>query len=203
MKKTLLVAAMALAAYATSTNAADLKQYTSLKANYSMMKNDVKQTAADPDDNDKWNIDDKVAGASIAYGIKSGAFRTELEANVNLDSEKTYDDLKNTLKNNSLFLNAYYDIATGSKFTPYVGAGVGVSRLKVEFKDDNDKYTKSSTNFAWQVGAGVSYAMTEAWALDLGYRYMDNGDVTLNAKGDKVKTDSQSHNVSLGLRYTF
>ena len=64
-------------------------------------------------------------------------------------------------------LNAYYDIDTGTKFTPYVGAGIGMARLKAKIDDETD-FSKSKTTFAWQVGAGISYAMTENVSLDAG-----------------------------------
>ena len=96
--------------------------------------------------------------------------------NIKQDAEKKVSDefgtTKAKMENNSVMLNAYYDIDTGTKLTPYVGAGIGMARLKGSIKGDDANASKSKTTFAWQVGAGVSYAMTDNLALDAGYRYL-------------------------------
>ena len=57
----------------------------------------------------------------MAYGVKTGAVRTELELNIKQDAEKKLTDefgsTKLSMENNSVMLNAYYDIDTGTKFT--------------------------------------------------------------------------------------
>lgn len=205
MNKTLLLAGVAACLFAANANAVELKQYVSGKLTYSDMSNDVKYTEEDGGAKEK--ADDNVLGGSFAYGIKAGAVRTELELNIHEDAEKKYtedgDSWKNSLENNSIMLNAYYDIDTGTKFTPYVGAGIGMARLKGKVTDTDESISKSKTNFAWQVGAGVSYAMTDNLSLDAGYRYMDSGDVTIKEDWGKVKFDSTSHEFLLGARYAF
>ena len=204
MNKTLLLAGVAACLFAANANAVELKQYVSGKLTYSDMSNDVKFTSVDGSGKEK--ASDNVLGGSFAYGIKTGAVRTELELNIRDKAEKTYDggegSWKNSLENNSVMLNAYYDIDTGTKFTPYVGAGIGMARLKAKIDDEQD-FSKSKTTFAWQVGAGVSYAMTENVSLDAGYRYTDSGDVTVKGDEGKAKFESTSHEFLLGARYAF
>ena len=205
MNKTLLLAGVAACLFAANANAIELKQYMSAKLTYSDMSNDV--NVSSDNFSFKSDADDKVWGGSIAYGIKAGAVRTELELNMHDKAEKYQDenDWTASLENNSIMLNAYYDIDTGTKFTPYVGAGIGMAHLKakVDFMD-GDVPGKSKTTFAWQAGAGVSYAMTDNLALDLGYRYNDYGDVTPEIEeGVNAKFDSTSHEFLFGVRYTF
>ena len=198
MNKTLLLAGVAACLFAANANAIELKQYMSAKLTYSDMSNDTHFYDATRSLKD--DVDDKVWGGSVAYGIKAGAVRTELELNIHDKAEKHYDYWTGSLENNSIMLNAYYDIDTGTKFTPYVGAGIGMAHLKA--KDDD--WHKSKTTFAWQAGAGVSYAMTNNIALDLGYRYNDYGDVTIDYDDyAKEKFDSTSHEFLFGVRYTF
>ena len=205
MKKLLLLT-VAVAFVAGAANAADLKQYVSLKGNYAKIKNTIKS-----DDKSKW--DDKVFGGSLAYGLKMGDVRAELEGTLNRSAEDKEVDGDETTKVKTdvkaLMLNGYYDIPTGTAFTPYVGAGVGVARLKTTVKDQDDegafKDKLSATNLAYQLGAGVAYELTENWALDLGYRYADYGSYKKAFDGDdyKSKFSVQSHNVYFGARYTF
>lgn len=101
----------------------------------------------------------------------------------------------------SLMGNAYLDIETGSPVTPYIVAGIGLARvslndMKIEgirVSDDDD------TVFAYQFGGGVAFALNEAMAIDLGYRYFATEDPEFD--GDEV--EYKSHNVSLGLRINF
>ena len=191
-----------------SLNAMGIRPYVSAKVNYNMMKNNVKGTATygPLSLTEKDNVDDDVLGGSIAAGIKAGMIRSELEGNIHQDAEDTDGGSKSTLKNNSLMWNTYLDIPTKTPLTPYIGAGIGVARLKATVKDAD--INKSSTNFAWQVGAGTAVEVTQNVAVDLGYRYVDNGsyDVFKEKVGDvetKINLDSTSHEIYLGTRYTF
>lgn len=107
-------------------------------------------------------------------------------------------------------LNVYYDIDTGTKFTPYFGGGIGYSRMKVE--DNTIDYSKSFNQFAWQIGGGVSYAVNDKASVDFGYRYVDYGKITLGRNNykenlwegsEKDSLDMYSNEFYLGLRYNF
>jgi len=116
----------------------------------------------------------------------------------------------------SLFANVFYDFHNDTKFTPYVGAGVGVAQIRV--KDNfwtsygavsTGSGSKTVENFAWNLGAGVAYSFDSNWKLDLGYRYSDFGSVTGAAAVDgysfthQAKSRATSHEVMMGLRYGF
>jgi opacity protein-like surface antigen len=106
----------------------------------------------------------------------------------------------------SLMANGFWDIETGSPVTPYLGAGIGVAlvsmndvgALGLTLADDDD------TVFAYQFAAGVAFDLNPSMALDLGYRFFATTDPEFTDP-DGVKFDSEymSHNLSLGLRYTF
>ena len=218
MKKLLLLsAAVAVVAAAGTSGAADLKQYVSLKANYSLVRPTLKDVGVDEDGafKDKDKLYDNAWGASLAYGVKMCAFRTELELNINdTAKKKLYDDegvTKARTKTNSLFLNGYFDIPTKTAFTPYVGAGLGLARVKMVAKtvseEGLDKFKMSRTKVAYQLGAGVGYELTKNWTLDAGYRYIDYGTVKKRYDDEdgigKDKLGTKAHNFYLGGRYTF
>lgn len=226
MNKVLLLAGVACL-FSANANAFDFKQYVSLKGLYSMMSNDDKYHSVDVHDDErptdvnsgKFDFDDDVWGVSLAYGVKKGALRGELELNLHQDAKGYYpgeDRDRIKLENNSLMFNAYYDIDTGTKFTPYVGAGLGAVRLKTESKvayhhdDTTLSYGKSKNNFAWQLGTGVSYAATDNVVIDCGYRYVDYGSYVFSDRYDpregdtsKEKLESKSHELYFGVRYFF
>jgi opacity protein-like surface antigen len=117
--------------------------------------------------------------------------------------------------------NAYYDIVTIRGLTPYIGAGVGVA----DNSYGNTRITNaagatiatlnghSRTEFAWQATAGVSYAFTPNWSLDVGYHYVDLGTAQTGSTltvpgvglvtGSPIRGDLQSHDVTIGVRYAF
>lgn len=209
MKKTLLFATAIACLFAMDANAA-INQYVSVKGNYSFMDNQFKEKGTETEAgqtvpySEKISLDDNTWGASVAYGVKTGPIRTELELNWNDDADKNLDEGdKVEVESNSVMLNAYYDIETGTKVTPYVGVGIGMAHNKVSAED----YNLSENDFAWQVGVGTSVAITKSLDFDMGYRYKDNGSAKKTTKDNegysKDRLDVTSHNVYVGFRYSF
>lgn len=152
-----------------------------------------------------YHMSDNVPGLALAFGTKLSNFRAELAVQGHTKaSEKVIDGaIKNKTQTYAGFLNAYYDIPTGIALTPYIGAGIGLAHSKSTLTNDVVKYSNSNTSFAWQLAAGLNYALTDNWVADLGYRYTNYGKVNLvNENGVKYKVDDiRIHNVTLGLRY--
>jgi opacity protein-like surface antigen len=84
-------------------------------------------------------------------------------------------------------------------FSPYVGGGLGVGFVNVDIDSiegiDLDA-SSDETGFAYQVGGGLMWSVSDNMALDLGYRYrgvaLDDYDQSLT-----------SHNVLLGVNFGF
>ncbi|WP_168157031.1 outer membrane protein [Roseibium sp. TrichSKD4] len=117
----------------------------------------------------------------------------------------------------TVMLNGYVDLATWNKITPYVGAGIGAA-----YVNTSDFYSGSPTtpyqfdgsngewNFAWALMAGASYAVTNNFAIDAGYRYKDLGEAkttilhNVGSKDSRMEyKDLTAHEFRLGARYTF
>ncbi|MDR2337358.1 MAG: outer membrane beta-barrel protein [Deltaproteobacteria bacterium] len=159
-------------------------------------------------------------GADTAIKAIHGSIRTELELGFNSayennglvsnSSPSTWD--YTNIESKTFLFNLYYDLNTCSKFTPYIGGGLGLSHLdsSVTAADPAAGWSfssrKSVNKFSWQVGAGVAYALNDKVDLDLGYRYSDWGSLSSTLTGVidiPIKADLRSHEVLLGLRYTF
>ena len=164
----------------------------------------------------KFDIDGEVEhdtkelfGTHIAAGVQTGPFRTELELNNSKDIKFGDTDEDGTahvrIYKYSVMANAYYDYNTCTPWTPYVGAGLGMSWLKTKMWDDDEKLIdKSVYNLAWQVMAGIAYKVNSNWTLDAGYRYADLGRIRKNLGYDTViKTAVRDHEIMLGARYNF
>lgn len=185
--------------------------YLTPKAFWSHVKADVKHSGSGSDN---------VGGGALAIGYDFNVncyapVRAELEFAMRGKAKKSWREsgegyrAKGEAKADvtSIFANAYYDFYNQSDFTPYLGAGLGAARIKIETKGSyawsggvaRESYSKSEWDFAWNVGAGVAYKLTEQASLDLGYRYADFGSLSDNS----VDVDVTGHEVLLGLRFTF
>jgi len=168
---------------------------------------------------------DNVGGGAGAVGYDFstlGYAPVRLELEWGLRSKTKYDEVvyrwlggKTTLQSKtsvtSVFANMFYDFHNQSDFTPYIGAGLGTARIRVENKwrargtlsEYQVSKSKSNWDFAWNVGAGVSYNLIDEIALDMGYRYADFGALTDLPDLENVDVDGTGHELLLGLRLTF
>ncbi len=235
MKKTIGIFAMAIMT-TTGAIAADFIPYIGLglvidKAGTSAKRMGFNPTANPPiveDAGGDMDFDAVMAG-EITAGVKYGHLRGELEFALRGASEYDYDlysgnlaalikpgasypmmgdiETSTSVKHNSYMFNMYYDFSIdGSKWEPYVGAGLGVGtykqHAKVEIDFENDampdqtlaRVDKDKTAFEWQVAVGTAYHFTPDWAVDVAYRF-NSSDVS----GEFV----YAHELKLGARYSF
>lgn len=208
MKKLLLTSAAVLAVFTSAANAADITPYASVKAVMSFTDGKIKVDGEN--ENDKL----KNFGGDVAVGAKMGAVRAELAYTYLAKDDKTrkYDDGKDKteISGQSFMLNGYYDLENPTIFKPYVGAGVGMAKIKYQAKytdfvdpDFNSSDSVSKNKFAYSLMAGVGAEITKNVTLDIGYRYTDYGSFSKNIEGDKVKFDTKAHQVLAGVRYSF
>jgi opacity protein-like surface antigen len=217
---------------AADAYAAPFDQYVSVKGTVSRMHNklDAAAYAFDEYEADVSGSGNKtIGGATIAYGFdftKSGLnVRGEIEIGLSGKAKynETYgyeggsENYKVSFRKTSFLVNGYYDFRNSTKFTPYIGAGLGIAAVKasVGYADTYDGYTyglsqsKSKVNFVYQVGAGASYEATKNISLDLGYRFVDYGSVKQHAVylpgvlEASTKVKAREHQFYAGVRYTF
>lgn len=167
--------------------------------------------------------DTAVLGAGIGYRF-SPLFRADVTMDHRFDARfkglpsdatiaagSVFD--RGHFQSSTLMLNAYADLGTHAGFTPYVGAGIGVARNilsdytrttdggLVERLSGDDDY-----DLAWAVMAGVGYKLSNNFTLDLGYRYVNLGDVKTRGYDSGAGVDVESigaHEVRFGVRYAF
>lgn len=102
-----------------------------------------------------------------------------------------------------LLANGYYEIVNSSGFLFNVGAGLGFMNVKVNdltiVGSGIPGSSENDTVFAYQVGAGVGYAVNANLALDLKYRYMATADPTFGP----AKAEYSTNNIYVGIRFGF
>jgi opacity protein-like surface antigen len=139
-------------------------------------------------------------GGALGYMID--AFRYEGEISYMKSDENTYDGLPTNADMETLtfLVNGYLDFDTGGPMTPYITVGIGVSKLDF---NDPDFYDVDDTVFAYQVGAGVGFSVSETLTLDCKYRYMSGQDAEFSYPGFEAEVEIASHNLIIGLRMAF
>ena len=208
MKKLLLTSAAVLAVFTSAANAADITPYASVKAVMSFTDGKIK--VDDENENDKV----KNFGGDVAVGAKMGAVRAELAYTYLAKDDKTrkYDDGKDKteISGQSFMLNGYYDLENPTIFKPYVGAGVGMAKMKyqnkyTDFADptDTENNSFSKNKFAYSLMAGVGAEITKNVTVDVGYRYTDYGSFSKTIDDEKVSFDTKAHQILAGVRYSF
>lgn len=91
--------------------------------------------------------------------------------------------------------------------TFFAGAGIGVNGLDFRYTDTFHVSQGDTINFAWQVGSGFGYELTDAVTLNLGYRYFDYGEVatdlldTADRRVGPFFLGQSSHEFRFGLRF--
>jgi opacity protein-like surface antigen len=100
------------------------------------------------------------------------------------------------------FVNGYYDIATGSKFRPYLGAGIGLGFISDQ--DNGLKEFDYGTSFAYQGKVGVQYEVVKKGNAFVEFRYVGLTGYTSKKNNTEIEFGSiNSPAVSVGYRQGF
>ncbi|MFT5180375.1 MAG: OOP family OmpA-OmpF porin [Alphaproteobacteria bacterium] len=105
----------------------------------------------------------------------------------------------------TLMGNAFYDIGVTQKLDLYLGGGLGladvdyssVSPVGATSVNDND------LGWAWQLGAGAAYAVTDRLKLTLDYRFLNIEDLDFPTSPSVAEVDAKyrDHAIFVGLRF--
>ena len=215
MNKLLIATGLVAGLLAGQALAADVKPYVSLKGTYSHMKTNLFATNwsigyKDTKSDNVWGL---TAAAGVSVPVGGNYVRAELEYGQNRTADKgtvdfSFADVTYRLKTQSILFNGYYDFETCTRLVPYVGAGFGWANTKGRAIEDDFSgsiYNLKFDNwaFAWQVGAGTTYELTENLAFDFGYRFMKYGYAKKDLGYAIFRSRPQAHQVQFGLRCMF
>jgi opacity protein-like surface antigen len=130
---------------------------------------------------------------AAAIGVRVHHFRLELEYMM-MNKQKGAGSYEQ--ETDTMMAQAYFDLPFKSPIRPFINLGAGVYttdfKRKKEWSDDSKKFT-------WGGGGGLTWAISTATNLDIGYRYLDIGD--FKTRDGSVKQDN--HIFYLGWRHVF
>lgn len=177
-----------------------------------------------------WSIDDTtIFGVGVGYEFNNW-FRADVTAEYRTKAEVravgittgpvTFGDaFTGSVRSVVVLANGYIDLGTWNCLTPFIGAGVGVAFNQLDdFVDTGFAASggtgagtnPTETHLAWALHAGLSYAVTQNFTVELAYRYLNFGSITdsVNCIGschpDSFKWDNlTSNDIRLGVRWRF
>jgi OOP family OmpA-OmpF porin len=153
-----------------------------------------------------WGIS-AVGGYKWDFGL-----RTEAEFSFRSQGIKAFNTSpwNGTQWDNSLMVNALYDIPTGTRFTPYIGGGIGGTHLEWlnNFRPAGTSviYDAGDLQFGWQGIVGLAYAVTPQIEATLDFRIKGATGFRFpaNVAGIVARNfDYQTQSLFLGVRYAF
>jgi len=151
----------------------------------------------------------------IGFGIKSRWLRTDVTVDHTFASRFSGSvfapgDLSAKVGATSALFNGYIDLGTWYGVTPYIGAGAGAAFARVsDYQRPLVPFTGASThtqtNFAYALMGGIAWSVTPNLQLDIGYRYLNIGDVKTASDplGDLTIRNVSAHQVRIGVRWGF
>ncbi|WP_130471620.1 outer membrane protein [Candidatus Magnetaquicoccus inordinatus] len=209
MKRLMLLAGIvALSVVATAAHTVEKPYYVSLKIGGAFAddtegktKVGAKATATGYEEN---------ATYSVAAGIRlHPSVRLELEGGY----RKLYADslsvrgaavtkLNGAMTVKTVMGNAIYDLPLDSMLKPYLLGGIGLARTDSTVIYNAATSNKGySTDFAFQLGAGVTFPLTDLVHADIGYRYLHLSGADM---GHVISTEDNSiHEIYAGVQMGF
>lgn len=104
-------------------------------------------------------------------------------------------------------INGYYDIAIpDSPFTAYIGGGVGIAEVEVEFIPSGISVVSDSEMVGFfQLMVGGSYALSETTEFFTGYRFRQSQDAEVDSTLIPATLDIENtnHILEAGIRFAF
>jgi outer membrane autotransporter protein len=143
--------------------------------------------------------------AEVEWNYRSHSLDALRQAGTNLARDGDF-------ASNILLVNGLRRFASGGPWTPYLGAGLGwVQEIDIDITPRGggvDRGYSAGSKAAFQLIAGVEYAITPKWRLTADARWLRVGSVRLdneagNPGGEAGSLKYNPRSVQIGLRYSF
>lgn len=143
--------------------------------------------------------------AEVEWNYRSHSLSGLLKGGANLARDGDF-------ASNTLLINGLRRFPTPGGWTPYLGAGIGwVQEIDIDITPNSgggERSYSAGGKFAFQLIAGVEYALTPQWRLTADARWLRVGSVRLdnesgNGGGSAGPLDYNPFSVQVGVRYSF
>ena len=145
--------------------------------------------------------------AAVGYDFLNG-IRTELEIGYKMNdvdkirvSGSPSAGFKGDMSAFTVMGNVFYDFLPNEKVSPFLGAGIGFANLDFDISDIN--VSDDDNVFAYQLMAGIAYALNHNLILDVQYRFFGTEKPSFNLGFPASFDEYKTHNILFELRYAF
>ena len=104
-------------------------------------------------------------------------------------------NLSGDAKTTSYMLNGFHEFFPKEKLTPFIGGGIGIASVEYGSADDDV--------FAYQLALGLACEIYKKTKIDVQYRYFATDKPEFSDDDVDVESEYTTHNLMVGLRYTF
>lgn len=123
-----------------------------------------------------WNLDQNLSlGVDLMY------------------TEQGYSGYSSKLETMSVMADVFYSFDIGSKWRPFVGAGIG--GVQVTYDNNGSPFAGSDFVFGWEATAGVTIPIAAKTDISLSYKYQGSEDAQIETRSVEYK----SNTISAGL----
>jgi len=172
----------------------------------------------------KSDFGNKKMGNSAVYGAELGyQFEQYLRISLSLDDRAKYSFTENQNYNTSTvstrwkvkslvtMVNFYYDIMEFNKVTPYMMFGAGIAKNKASGTQTSNGESSgipsgTKNNFAYKLGLGAKYKITNNVAVNLQYQYIDMGKIKTGTNAAFTESNNgkiRANEFLFGIAYKF
>ena len=152
-----------------------------------------------------------VFGARVAPNLRA---EVELSySNSDVDKTRVAGTVSNVLaadgdlSSTSLLVNGWYEFETNSSWRPYVGGGIGYTKVDadVDTMPSFSTFDDSDGGFSYQIGFGVTFPVGQSGTVDIGYRYRETPNLKLVSANDTAfdNIDFKSQTLQIGYNHRF
>ena len=145
--------------------------------------------------NDRWRLEGEFR------------YRTNEFSSVDLPDGNVISD--GDFSSGAIGLNGYWMFGeTTSNWRPFVGAGLAwMQEIDLDLAEDPVNGSYSGDGTAWQLMGGVSWTLSDSWGIDFEARYLDAGNVTMDAErgplGGSIQADYSVFEVTAKANWRF
>ena len=183
MKKLILGIAILFCAHAAFA-ATPLRNGLYINGKAGIMRSEVKAKSQ--------SAKDIVFPMALALGMRVYHFRVEGEYTFATKVEKNNFEAQTELTMGQV----YYDVPFKTSIRPFFNVGAGRHTTKVKL---GDSFNETRRGWAYNLGAGFTWGISNATNIDIGYRYIRIKDI--KAQDETIKPSG--HMAYIGWRYVF
>jgi opacity protein-like surface antigen len=144
-------------------------------------------------------------GGTVIDGVDA-AVLTGSATQLGVTVGQVVDDGQGDITNTSLFANLYYDFNIGGGLEPYVGAGIGIAKVDVDYSPSGVGIINGDdTAFVWQLKGGVTWKIDPSWEAYGEYAYRQTDDVSFDNQlfPGSLNIENTQSVISAGVRFRF